>query len=306
MRRMEIVKWIIPFVLVSVLGQICLAAQKDATPARSIDELRQQLEKALAETHTPGLSVAIVHRDRPEWVAGLGKADVASGRATTAETLFRIGSTSKAFVSLSILMLADQGKLSLDDPIHKLAPEAWFENRWGSTDPIRVVHLLEHTTGWDDIHLREYAKQAPDTMTVREGLDYDHHSRTSRWRPGTRMAYCNAGPPVAAYIVEKLTDRRFEDFVQQNLFSPIGMKTATYFEPAPGTATTLYHPDGKTPFPYSHIIMRPAGAINASANDMAAYLEFYLNRGAANGKQVLPSPDLDRRESPKSTWAAKG
>ena len=172
-------------------------------------------------------------------------------------------------------------------------------------DPVRVVNLLEHTTGWDDLHLREYAKQAPDSMSVREGLDYDHHSRTSRWPPGTRMAYCNAGPAVAAYVVEKITGQRFEDFVQQNLFNPIGMKTATYFEPAPGTATTLYHPDGKTPFPYSHIIMRPAGAINASANDMAAYLEFYLNRGAANGKQVVPSPDIDRMESPKSTWAAK-
>ena len=93
--------------------------------------------------------------------------------------------------------------------------------------------------------------------------------------------------------------------MQQNLFIPIGMKTATYFEPAPGTATTLYQPDGKTPFPYGHIIMRPAGAINASANDMAAYLQFYLNRGAVNGKQVVPSADIDRMESPRSTWAAK-
>ena len=179
---MEILKWIIPFVLVSVLGQICLAAEKDEKPARSIDELRQLLEKVLAETHTPGVSVAIVHRDGPEWVAGLGKADVASGRATTAETLFRIGSTSKGFASLSILMLADQGKLSLDDPVHKLAPEVWFENRWEASDPVRVVHLLEHTTGWDDIHLREFAKDAPG-MGLREALNYDHHSRTSRWRP---------------------------------------------------------------------------------------------------------------------------
>ena len=109
-------------------------------------------------------------------------------------------------------------------------------------------------------------------MSVREGLDYDHHSRTSRWPPGTRMSYCNSGPPVAAYIVERLTGQKLEDFVQQNLFLPIGMRTATYFEPAPGTATTLYHDDGKTPYPYGHILMRPAGSINASANDMAAYL----------------------------------
>ena len=267
----------IPVVLLAVLTPLCVAADQAADkadkkdekpkPAQSIDELRQQLEKILKDTHTPGVSVAIVHRDAPEWVAGLGTADVASSRPNTPDTLFRIGSTSKAFASLSILMLADQGKLSLDDPVHKLVSDVWFENQWEATDSIRVVNLLEHTTGWDDMHLREYAKQAPDSMSLRDGLDYDHHSRTSRWRPGTRMAYCNSGPPVAAYIVEKITGQRFEDFVEQNLFRPIGMKTAAYFQSSP--ATTLYHNDGKTPYPYWHILLRPAGSINASANDMA-------------------------------------
>ncbi len=300
-------KWILPVLFLSLLTPICLAAGKDEKPksAQSIDELRQQLEKILKATHTPGVSVAIVHKDGPEWVTGLGTAAVATGRATTTDTLFRIGSTSKAFASLSILLLADQGKLSLDDPVHKLAPDVWFENRWEATDPVRVVNLLEHTTGWDDMHLREYAKQAPDSMSVREGLDYDHHSRISRWPPGTRMAYCNSGPSVAAYIVEKLTGQRFEDFVQQNLFLPIGMKTATYFEPTPGTAATLYHNDGKTPYQYWHILLRPAGSINASANDMAAYVQFYLNRGAVGGKQIVPVSDIDRMEIPASTWAAK-
>jgi CubicO group peptidase (beta-lactamase class C family) len=302
------VKKLISAIFLFLFVPLGIAADKKdekPKPAQSIDELRQQLEKILKDTHTPGVSVAIVHKNGPEWVAGLGVADVASERPNTADTLFRIGSTSKAFVALSILMLADQGKLSLDDSVHKLAPEVWFENRWESTDPVRIVNLLEHTTGWDDIHFREYAKQAPDTMTLREGLDYDHHSRVSRWRPGTRMAYCNSGPPVAAYIVEKLSGQRFEDFVQQNLFNPLGMKTATYFEPAPGTATTLYHTDGKTPYIYWHILLRPAGSINASAKDMAAYVQFYLNRGAVAGKQIVPASDIDRMEIPASTWAAK-
>ncbi len=300
-------KWIVPAIFLFLSIPLCLAATKEEKPkpAQSIDELRQQIEKIMKDTHTPGISVAIVHKNGPEWVTGMGIADVASGRPTTADTLFRIGSTSKAFASFSILLLADQGKVSLNDPVHKIVPDVWYENRWEASDPIRVANVLEHTTGWDDLHFREYAKQAPDSMTLREGLDYDHHSRTSRWRPGTRAAYCNSGPPVAAYIVEKLTGQRFEDFVQQNLFTPIGMKTATYFEPAAGTATTLYHDDGKTPFSYWHILMRPAGAINASANDMAAYVQFYLNRGAVGGKQVVPAADLDRMESPTTTWAAK-
>jgi CubicO group peptidase (beta-lactamase class C family) len=228
-------KWALAVVLFFTLAAVGLAKdetkEEEPKPAQSIAELQQQLERILGDTHTPGVTVAIVHRAGPEWVAGLGTADVATNRATTADTLFRIGSTSKAFAALSILMLADQGKLSLNDPVHKLAPEVWFENPWEATDPVRVVHLLEHTTGWDDMHLREYAKDWPGSMGLREGLDYDHHSRVSRWRPGTRMAYCNSGPPVAACIVERITGQKFEDFVAQNLFRPIGMNTATYFQP---------------------------------------------------------------------------
>ena len=282
------------------------AAQKKEPPkpAQSTAELRQQIEQILKDTHTPGISVAIVHKDGPEWVAGLGKADVASARDVTAGTLVRIGSTSKAFASLAILKLVREGKLSLDDPIHNLVPDVAFENPWESTDPVRVVNLLEHTTGWDDMHLREYAKDAPG-MDLRTALDYGRASRVSRWHPGTRMSYCNTGPAVAAYIVEKVSGQRFEDYVAHNLFLPIGMKTATYFEPPAQTGITLYHDDGKTPYRYWNIIYRPAGAINASANDMAAYVQFYLNRGMVNGVPIAAASDIDRMESPASTWAAK-
>lgn len=274
------------------------------TPAQSIEELEQKLQQVLNDEHVPGLSVAIVHREGAEWIAGLGKADVASDRAATAETVFRIGSTSKAFASLAILLLVEQGKLSLEDPVRLLAPEVWFENRWEASDPVRIVHLLEHTAGWDDLPLSIYAKE-DSKMALREALNEDRRSRVSRWRPGTRMAYCNSGPPVAAYIVEKMTGQKFEDFVRENFFKPIGMKTATFFQPAPESTTTLYHKDGKTPFSYWNILYRPSGSINASAHDMANYLRFYLGRGSVNGEQILPSAAIDRMESPKSTWAAK-
>src|ERR1700751_5957624 len=177
-------------ILLLLLTPFCLADDKNQPPkpAHSVQELQQPIGKILKHSHPPGFSVAIVQRDCPESVAGLGKPDVSSDRSVTPETLFRIGSTSKAFASLAILMLVHPGKLSLDDPVHKLAPEVWFENPWEDTDPVRVVHLLEHTTGWDDMHLREYAKDAPN-LGLREGLEYAHHSRISRWPPGTRMAY---------------------------------------------------------------------------------------------------------------------
>lgn len=297
-------KAFINFIVFILVAVPCLADQtSDKKPAQSLDELRSRIEKVLKDTHTPGVSVAIVHRDGPEWITAIGVADVAANRTATADTLFRIGSVSKAFAGLAILKLVSEGKLSLDDPVHKLVPDVWFDNPWESTDPVRVVNLLEHTTGWDDMHLREYAKDGPN-IGLKEALEYGKDSRRCRWRPGTRMAYCNTGPAVAAYIVEKITGQRFEDYVKQNLFDPIGMKTATYFQPPAADTTVLYHDDGKTPYPYWNIIYRPAGAINASANDMAAYVRFYLNRGTVNGVQVIPSTSIDRMEIPISTWAA--
>jgi CubicO group peptidase (beta-lactamase class C family) len=304
---MPAVKTLTRLVFFCLFAATCFAQNKKEDtpkPAQSIPELQQQLEKILEETHTPGVSVAIVRRDGPEWMAGLGKSDVAANRPTTPDTQFRIGSTSKAFASLSILKLSNEGKLSLDDSVHKLVPEVWFENPWEATDPVRVVDLLEHTTGWDDMHLREYAKDDP-SLPLRDALDYDHHSRISRWRPGTRMAYCNSGPAVAAYIVEKVTGQKFEDYVSKNFFEPIGMKTATYFQPTSGMLTSLYHADGKTTYPYWNVMYRPAGSINASAKDMAAYVQFYLNRGTVNGVQVIPAASIDRMEMPTRTWAAK-
>lgn len=269
-------------------------------PARNIEDLQARLEKILADTHTPGAIVALADRAGTQWAAGLGLADVAAERPATVDTLFRIGSVSKAFAGMAILKLADEGKLSLQDSVHKLVPDVWFENPWEATDPVRVVDLMEHTTGWDDMHLAEYHKNA-EGMSLKEGLDFYKGSRISRWKPGTRWSYCNSGPAVAAYIVEKITGQRFEDYVTQNIFLPLGMKSATYFKPDGGQAATLYHQDGKTPFPYWHILLRPAGAINASASDLAAYLGFYLRRGAP----VLPAADVERMEAPQRDWAAQ-
>ena len=233
---MQLVKPLTSLLIAALLATACFAQNKneELKPAQSIEELQKQLEKILKDTHTPGMSVAIVHRDAPEWIAGLGQADVSAHLPTTPETLFRIGSTSKAFVSLSILKLANEGKLSLQDPVHKLAPEVWFENPWEASDPVRVVDLLEHTTWWDDIHPREYAKDAPG-ITLREALDYDHHSRISRWPPGTRMAYCNSGPAVAAYVVEKITGQRFEPAITQTAKLLIPTGTSSIVLPARST-----------------------------------------------------------------------
>ena len=75
---------------------------------------------------------------------------------------FRIGSNSKIFVALAVLKLQEQGKLSLKDRVRDLIPEIKFENGWEDTNPILVEHFLEHTTGWDDLHLVEYYQKGSE------------------------------------------------------------------------------------------------------------------------------------------------
>lgn len=280
-------------------------ADEEPAPPATLDELKSAILAVMDEHDVPGAGIAMVDENGPVWIGGLGKADIERDIDADENSMFRIGSTSKMFVALSVLQLVEQGKLSLDDKLADLAPEIEFDNPWEETDPVRVVHLLEHTTGWDDIHLPEYAHNDPTPATLKEGLDYHPHSRTSRWKPGSRMSYCNSGPPIAAYVVQKITGQDFEDYVQEHFFEPLGMSTASYrlSKDVEERGVTLY--DGDEPQHYWHIVMRPSGSINASPTDMAKFASFFVNRGNVDGIQLVSQASLRRMETVTSTPAAK-
>ncbi len=279
-------------------------AEEVAAPA-TIEELKSAITTVLEDRDVPAVGIALVDENGPVWIDAIGKANLAEDTDVDADSMFRIGSTSKIFVALSILKLVEEGKLSLDDKLSDLAPEIVFENEWESTDPVRIVHLLEHTTGWDDIHLPEYGHNDATPATLKEGLDFHPHSRVSRWKPGSRMSYCNAGPPVAAYILQKITGQDFEDYVQDNFFTPMGMQTMTYrlSTDVEAKGVTLYD-NGNTPQDYWHIIMRPSGSINSSTTDMQKLVSFFINRGDVDGEQLISLESLQRMERVESTPAA--
>jgi CubicO group peptidase (beta-lactamase class C family) len=283
-----------------------LAAETQGWP-KSIPELQAAIQMVLKENRTPGAAIAIVSRDKAEWVAGLGKADVAANQPATADTLFRIGSVSKGFAALAALQLQEEGKLKLSDTVRQWVPDVAFVNPWESTDPVRLVHLMEHTSGFDDVHLREYALNDPTPISLKDALAFGASSRVCRWPPGSRMAYCNSGPAVLAAVIEKASGERFEDYVQEHFFNPLHMDTASYFH-APAVQqqlARLYRSDGVTPYPYWHIAYRPAGAINASARDMANYVRFYLQRGSLDGTQLVQASSIERMETPETLPSAQ-
>ena len=291
-----------------VLGLVApvLADEEEAERPvpQSLDELRTAITEVMEEYDVPAVGIAMVDETGPVLVDAWGKANIEEDIDADADSMFRIGSTSKMFVALSVLKLVEEGRLSLDDRLADLAPEIEFENPWEETNPILLAHLLEHTTGWDDIHLPEYAHNDPTPATLREGLDFHPHSRISRWVPGSRSSYCNSGPPVAAYIVQKVTGQDFEDYVRETFWEPIGMETMTYrlSDDVRRKGVTLY--EGGEPQEYWHIVMRPSGSINASPVDMAKFVSFFVNRGMVNGVPLISEASLQRMELPATTSAA--
>ena len=274
---------------------------------KSIPELRVAIESVLKEFKTPGAAVAIVSRDKVEWLEGIGKADVAANQPVTAETLFRIGSVSKSFAALAALKLQEEGKLKLTDTVRQWLPEVAFENPWESTDPVRLVHLMEHTSGFADLHLKEWAHNDPTPVALKDALAYGAASRVSRWRPGSRMVYCSSGPAVLAAVIEKVSGQRFEDYVQKQFFDPLHMESASYFltPEVERRLTKLYRSDGVTPYDYWHFCYRNSGAVNASGKDMANYLRFYIQRGSFDGSQLLRPASIARMETTETLPSAR-
>ena len=282
------------------------AAQPRKAPENTT-ELRAVISRILKENNTPAAGVALVSKDEITWVDGIGKADVAGKVEAGPDTLFRVGSISKSFVALSILKLQEEGKLSLDDKVRDLAPEVEFTNPWEESDPVLLVHLLEHTSGFDDMHLKEYAHNDPTPIDLLSGLAYNPASRTVRWLPGTHFSYCNSGPAVAAYVVEKITGQKFENYVQENFLIPLKMGEESFLltDSVEQKLAKGYQLDGVTETPYWHILMRPPGALNASAREMANFVQMLINRGSFQGRRLLTRDSISRMETPTSTLAAR-
>ncbi len=292
-------------ILTGAFGFLCFLTLSAQSQPGNLLQLESEIEKVLEETGTAGAGIVLADSTGPIYIKGLGLATKRPEIPADENTMFRIGSTSKMFVALSILKLQELGKVSLKDKIRDLVPEVEFKNQWSDDTPILVEHLLEHTTGWDDIHLCEYAHNDSTPASLKEGIDFHPHSRTSRWKPGTRTAYCNSGPPVAAYIVQKLSGMDYEEFVNQTFFEPMGMESMTF------RLSDNYRNYGATLYinglrqPYWHIIMRPSGSINASATDMSRMLMFFLYRGKIDSSQIISEASLTRMEQQKTTPGAK-
>ena len=279
-----------------------------APKPETIEQLRAAIADVLKRTHTPGCGFAIVTKDRVIYAGGVGKADLATNRDVTGDTMFRIGSITKSFVALSLLKLQEQGKVDIHAKVADVAPDVKIVNRWEASDPIRIVNLLEHTAGFDDMKLAEtFDMSGGAPVPLLDTFARFPGPQVARWRPGTLQSYSNPDYAVAGYIIERLTGQPCEDYIADNILRPLAM-THSDMRLTPDVRAALaqgYRGNPPLPVPYYPILLRPAGEMKSSPNEMARFVRMMLNRGTLDRARIVSPESIARMETTETGLAAR-
>ena len=233
---------------------------------------------ALARGDISGAAIVVVKDGKLLVAKGFGYADRAARRPIDAErTLFRQASISKLFTWTAVMQLADAGKLDLDRDINAYLDFA-VPPRFGR--PITLRHLLTHTSGFAETYRELMTPDRASTPTLEAYVK--RHLPDRIYPPGTNVAYSNYGATLAGYIVQRVSGERFEDYVARHIFAPLGMRHATFEQPprrAAGEMATGYIRASGPPYPFEYAGDVPAGALSASAGDMARFMIAHLEGG---------------------------
>jgi D-alanyl-D-alanine carboxypeptidase len=196
------------------------------TMARA-DEVDDHLELQLRRLHIPGASIAVVRNGRLVKAWGYGMASLELGTAASAATVYELGSNTKQFTAAAVLMLADEGRLGLDDPVSKYFPEA--PPAWSG---ITIRHLLTHTSGIQNhVAVPGYMDVFKTDLSFRttpgvEDLVRMFFRLPLEFQPGESWAYDNTGYYLLGLVVEKASGRSYWQFLEERVFRPLQM-TAT-------------------------------------------------------------------------------
>lgn len=257
------------------------AVRKDLYP-----DIDQYMNAAAKAWHFMGS--VLVARDGHVIIAkGYGMADVARELPNTPETEFRIGSNTKQFTSMAIMMLQAEGKLDVHDPVCKYVPDC--PKDW---QPITIHDLLTHTSGIPDFtDFPSYMKVRDKTLTPTQLLAL-FKDKPLDFKPGTKFEYSNSGYEVLGYIIEKVSGKSYAQFLQQRIFGPLGMTDSGYDRSHP---TAKNHAEGYEAFDDAKKTYPPASFVDMSVPFSAGALystvrDLYMwDRALAAGK-LLPAP----------------
>lgn len=201
-----------------VVALLALALSVAPAMSAQADKVDEYVKAEMEKRKIPGVSVAVVRDGKVLLEKGYGLANVELNVAATPETIYQSGSVGKQFTATLVMMLVEEGKLSLEDKISKHIPEA--PATWKN---ITVRHLLTHTSGisnslYDEIDFRQDSTE-DELLEEIAALPLD-------FKPGERWEYSNPGYIVLGVLIHKVTGRFYGDLLREKIFKPIGMTTA--------------------------------------------------------------------------------
>lgn len=285
-------------------GQAKLPSDKELQAI--LADFEEYAETSMRDWETPGMAVTIVRGDDIIYTKAFGVKTHGGNDPVTTDTIFQIGSTSKAFTAALVAMLVDEGKVGWKDPVIEHVPDFEMYDPW-VTREFMVEDLMAQRSGMPPHALDLLVMLGFDRDHVRYALRYAKPISSFR----SEFAYQNSLFLVAAQLIEKHTGKSWEDNVKDGIFESLGMSSSTTdmksFQEAKDV-TSLHHRLGdkivtlSKDWPYLHwtYVYGPAGGINSNITDMAQWLKFQVNNGVFNGKALVTEGNMNFMHTPKT------
>jgi CubicO group peptidase (beta-lactamase class C family) len=283
------------------------AEKKSATPSNPeamLKRIRDLVSAAMREWHVPGAGLGIVKDGKVMFQDGLGLRNVEENLPVTSKTRFVLGSTTKAFTTMAMGILVDEGKLDWDKPVESYMPHFKMMDDW-ATLRLTPRDMVTHRSGLPR-HDLVWVGSSFTLKELVESLKYLEPSRELR----SAFQYNNLMYMAAGYLVGKVAGIPWEDFIRMRIFGPLGMAnsgcTLADFQSSAEFSFAYRYENNqykRLDFPPSSDILRygprASGSINTTAEDMCRWLLLHLQNGAAGGKQVISKKGLDEMHTPQ-------
>lgn len=273
--------------LVVLLGVLGATAWGD-------EALVSKVQAILDESTIPNVAFAIVEDGQISQIHELTRAGL-----EPSEGSFRAGSLSKTITTLLLMSLVEDGLITLDTKVTDVLPDLALENAWADTDPLRLVHLLEQTSGLPGTAYADYAPVPADYTPAAYASARTH---TLRWPPGLYFSYANGNHTLAAAMAEVVTGQSFDTLVEHRILAPLGMTSSSFdlTDPRVAPVRDSVSANGALEHPWN-LNVRPSGALTAPVGDLAKLLLFLADprKGPVTPESVL------RLRSPTASLAAR-
>ena len=293
--------------LLSAAVSLCLLARAQQIPSFIKDSLDIYIEKALTDWQIPGVAVCVVKDGKVVVMKGYGIKEINNDSKVDENTLFMIGSNTKAFTATALAILQSEKQLSLDDKVQKWLPGFKLYDSWVAKETI-IRDLLCHRLGFETFQgdfMFFDSDLSKEQVFEKFGKIKPLYSFRSRW------GYTNAAFGVAGEVIQKASGKTWAEFLKEKIFTPLGMNNTLALSKDIQSASNKASAHTVVPMatgkgtlkkiPYGKIDnISPAGSISSSVNDMSKWVLMQLDNGKLDGKEIIPASAIAQTRVPHS------